>query len=313
MTKEELIEKLKSKAISLSYSWLKNFTSPIDFLDYKLKPKKQNTGMMFGSVCDMLLLTPENFDKEFAIVNKVPSTDIQVAFVDEIIEWNEKNPDSELTAEQLQEIYKNHYSKGTYEKTYNGLKGYIEAVTSGKNIIDSETYQKAKALSEKLLEFPDIQRLFERIQGAQTFIEWTTDGWKFRGYLDFYTPEGIFDLKYSGKGANPEDFNKTISNLGYDLQAGAYCRGTVQMGLFEQMPAFYWLVYDDSGNYSIIEADYSYIRYGERKMDYYLQALNRCIREDAWEQSYNFFKRTYRAFKPKWAKAFVLEGEEEQI
>lgn len=154
MKREELIEKLKTKSIPLSYSWLKNFTSPINFLNYKLEPKKQNAGMKLGSVCDMLLLTPDQFDDKFAIVENAPTTDKQQDFANDVLSKFIELEGEEPTADQLQEIYSKHYSRGTYEKTYNTLKDYIFAVMSNKDLIDRETYEKAVELKDKLLAFP---------------------------------------------------------------------------------------------------------------------------------------------------------------
>ncbi|AGO47841.1 hypothetical protein Phi46:1_gp30 [Cellulophaga phage phi46:1] len=124
-------------------------------------------------------------------------------------------------------------------------------------------------------------------------------------FLDFTTPESIFDCKYN-KSADPAKFEREIHNLGYAFQAGTYVRAAMAVKLYEDLPDYHFLVYDKTGNYSIIKLDYSYINYGMRQLDYYLEAVDRCIKENAWNKSYDFFNRVHTVTKPRWAKAFPL-------
>lgn len=304
--RSELIKKLEQKKIGLSYSWLKNFTSPIDFLDYRLKKFKQNKGMLFGSLCDVLILTPNDLFNQFALVEKSPTTDNQTGFCDELIAVMKKA--GGLDEEDIKTAYDNNYKSGKYRTVYDQLANYINASSSGKMIIDNEILKEARAVVKRLLEFPDVAALMARVTSTQHKLEWTEQGWKFKGFLDFTVPNAIFDLKYSDS-ADPELFKKSIYNLRYDLQAGTYIRGVMETGLFEDPPQYFFLVYDKKGNYSIIELDYSFIAYGMRQLDFYIEALDRCVKERAWNESYNFFARTATAYKPKWAKAYPLASD----
>lgn len=302
MNREELIAKLNKKEVPQSYSSLKHFTSPVDYLDYKLNKKKtSNAGMKFGSVCDVLLLTPDEFESRYAVVSEMPTTKNQEAFIEDL-----------LCGFSFNDAYEKNYKNSAQFENCKKLLRYAEAIKAGKEAIDTETYIEAQRLTEDLLKYDDVNALFEQMTGAQQYIQWNEGGWLMRGYIDFTIPNSIFDLKYSDS-ANPDDFIKTISRLDYDLQAGAYVRGSVASGLFESEPTYHFLVYDKTGNYCVVELHYSYIRYGQRKLDYHIQALNRCVKENAWHQSYNFFKRKTRAYKPKWAKAYPLEGEETEV
>lgn len=312
MDRRELIEKLNKREIPQSYSSLNHFTSPLDYLEYKLGGnKRQNAGMIFGTLCDCLLLTPEEYPKKYAIVENLPTTDNQVGYVEDLLGICKAlgvDPGA-LDDDTIEDAYSRHYKRGSGIPLYKDLLPYMKAKILKKEVIDKALKEEAQALCNLLLTYDDVKKLFDRITGTQQFIKWEEQGWTMRAYLDFTIPEGIFDLKYSDS-ADPDEFIKKISNLGYDMQGGTYVRGSVKAGLFESEPSFNWLVYDKTGNYSIIEMDYSYVRYGQRKLDYRIQALNRCVELNAWDQSYNFFNRTYRAFKPKWAKAYVLDGEE---
>ena len=305
--KDELISKLVNKSLSLSYSSLKNFTTPRDFIEYKLKPYKPNPSMIFGSLCDCLILTPENFDKDFKIIPSIPTSDNQVSFADALIEIGKTQ---ELTEEIIELEFSNHYKRGKALDVFAGLQDYVLGSVSGKTLITQDIYDEAFALSQDLLSKTDIDLIFQQITDVQKKVEFNYEGWKFKGFYDILTPTHIIDLKFS-KDANPERFERDIANYDYFLQAAMYIYAAKELGLVDD-PRYMFIVYDKSGNYSLIELDYTYIMYGTKKFKFLVQELDRCIAEGAFDESYNFFKRTYRCFKPKWAKGFDLNGEEDQ-
>lgn len=307
--KDELISKLYNKSLRLSYSTLKNFTSPINFINYKLKPFSKSPSMIFGSLCDVLLLTPDDFDKHFKIMGSVPTSDNQVALSNALISIAKGG--TELTQEIINIEFSKCYKTGSAEKTYPLIKDYVEASILGLDLITQSTYDEAKEICDNLMMNHDIQILFEQIQDVQYKVEWTYKGWDFIGYLDMLLPDHIIDLKFS-KDANPEKFERDIANFDYYLQAAMYCKALREMGVCDD-PKYSFIVYDKSFNYSIIELDWTYLKYGERKYDFLLQELDRCIAEGAFDESYGFFKRSYKVFKPKWAKAFLLDDDEDEI
>lgn len=305
--KEQLIQKLQDRSLKLSYSSLKNFTSPVNFINNKLKPKQKNDSMIFGSLCDCLLLTPEDFDRQFRICDSVPSTDNQKGFTSELIELGKTQ---NLTPEVIQSAFSHNYSRGDAMKTFESLQDYIEGSIQGKEMITSDLYSEALELTEKLLQNDDVSSLFSQVESVQQHIEWNHKGWTFTGLLDMYLEDHIVDLKFS-RDSNPEKFERDILNLDYFLQAAMYCHALKTLGISEE-PRFSFLVYDKTGNFSFITLDVSYLIYGQKKFEFLLQELDRCIEENAFEMSYNFFKRVHVAYKPKWVKGFQLNGEEDE-
>ncbi|QQV90443.1 RecE [Olleya phage Harreka_1] len=301
--REELISKLYKKNIRLSYSTLKNFTSPVNLVNYKLKKYSQSPSMLFGSLCDVLLLTPENFDKEYKVIDKIPTSDLQISFADSLVELM-KN-ESELTEEVIKVQYDMFYKTGKPEKTYNMLEDYIIAKANGKSLITQDLLDEANLVCENLMMNKDIQSLFSQMKESQMEVRWNDKGWDFIGFLDMYLDGHIIDLKFS-KDSNPEKFERDINNFDYFLQAAMYCKALREMGVCDN-PRYSFIVYDKSYNYSVIQLDYSYIKYGERKYKYLLQELNRCIDENKFDESYGFFKRSYVAYKPKWSRGFELK------
>lgn len=307
--KDELIAKIMKKNLRLSYSTLKNFTTPIDFINYKLKPKEQSPSMAFGSLCDLLLLTPDELDNRFAILDKVPTSDNQISFSNALIAIAKTKKDGELSEEIIRTEFPKHYKVGDPIKTYNLLSDYIDAKVKGLEIVDSKTLEEAREITDNLIVQPEIQDIFSNIQDVQKKIKWVDSGWEFIGFMDILTQDHIYDLKFS-RDSDPEKFERDILNYDYHLQGAMYCYAAHLLGICDQ-PRYSFIVYDKSGNFSIIELDYGFLRYGERKYKYLLQELERCISECAFDMSYSFFKKTYTAYKPKWAKAFLLDDDEE--
>jgi len=301
--KSELIEKLKNKSMSLSYSSLKNFTTPINFLEYKLKPYKPNPSMIFGSLCDCLILTPERFDKEFKIIKSIPTSDNQVSFADALI--NIAKGGVPLSDSVIEAEFGNHYKRGKALDVYAVLKDYVEGNVNGVTLITEDIYNEAKAVSDNLLVQPDIELIFNQISDVQKKVEWEYKGWKLKGFYDILTQDRIIDLKFS-KDSNPDKFERDIANFDYFLQAGMYCYAAEKLGILDN-PKYSFIVYDKSMNYSVIDLDVSYILYGIKKYKFLIQELDRCIEENSFHQSFNFFRRVYKSYKPKWVKGFELE------
>ncbi|AGO47840.1 hypothetical protein Phi46:1_gp29 [Cellulophaga phage phi46:1] len=168
--RKKLIDDISSRKKRLSYSWLKNFTSPIDFLNYKLKDYNPNEGMVFGTLCDILLLTPDEMDKQFVITDGVPTTDKQKDFCNDVIKMYktpELTTDPEEIETYIEEIFKNHYKSGKVEKTFEPLKDYINARVLGKDVASTKAHDDAKKLTENLLRFDDVNLLLNRKTSVQ--------------------------------------------------------------------------------------------------------------------------------------------------
>lgn len=138
----------------------------------------------------------------------------------------------------------------------------------------------------------------------QTKIEWTYSGWKFKGYLDASGKRLIIDFKFS-KDSDPDKFERDIINYDYFMQMGMY---------HEQdggLPECYFIVYDKSLNFSLLKVDYSFLSYGVRKYKYLVAKLEQCIKQNRWNESFNFFDIQQRTvYKPKWIKGFETDPDD---
>lgn len=295
-----LLNRLRKKEERLSFSSLKAFSkSPREFINYKLKPKSPpNEGMILGSICDFYLTTPENdFDKEFVVIDKIPSSDNQKGFCEAMLEGKSK-----------EDAFNEFYKRGSAEAVYDSMQEYIEGHLSGKTICTSTQIKQAEKIVANLKKSDLVMTLLNSCHKFQSKLEWEDNGFKFIGFTDGEGEGLILDAKFIGKGAEPDKFERQLRDMKYYLQAGMYCKAAG----YEGIPEFYFIVYDKSLNFTVAKLDYSYILYGIKEYEYLLQKLQECIKENRWTESYNFFDnnsglRTF--YKPNWVKGFDLETE----
>lgn len=288
-----LIGSIFDNEITLSYSSLKQFyNTPQSFVKYKLKKFEKTPSMIFGSLLDCLILTPENFDKQFCILDSVPKTDNQLGFVKDY-----------LDGKSIEDAFNKNYKRGDAQKTFESLSEYIDALKLGKDIISSSDKEKAEQIKESVLKNPTAQSFLEQAVTVQEKLEWEHKGFKCQGFLDVRGENFIMDLKYKGQSSDVNEFQWDFKKLHYDLQAGMYCKAATLLGFCEN-PKYYIMVYDAQGEVSVIEIEQSYIAYGQHKYEYILQEFKRCTSENLWNLSHDFYaqnKGVYSLIKPNYA------------
>lgn len=298
--KYELIGKLIKKELKLSYTKLKNLSSPVNFIDAILKPKKKNDCMSLGSLVDCLLLTENKFDEQYTVLDAVPTTDIQKVFVELMLDKMKLEPlTEEVFEEKFEETKKESSARGP-EK----LKPYILALLQGKEIVSKEDYEKAKRIVENLKNADEVMDELMLVEDFQKKLEFNYKGWNFVCYLDTFFAKGFHDLKYASD-CNPDKFQRDIEKFGYDIQFGIYAIGfEILFGDFN--PTVKHIVYDAVGNYAVLNIDFAYVNYAKRKVDFLIACLEKMIAENAYDKSYNFFRPQNTIYKPNWSKGFDM-------
>ncbi len=289
-----LLDKIYNDELLLSYSSLKQFyNTPKSFIKYKLKKFEKTQSMIMGSLLDCLILTPESLNEKFEIIDSVPTTDNQLGFVNDY-----------LSGLSIEESFNKNYKRGDAEKTFETLKQYIEALKLGKDIISNSTLEKAKSIAENVLNNETALSFLEKATHFQEKLEWEYKGFKHVGFLDVRGEGFIMDLKYKSQSADINEFQWDFKKLHYDLQAGMYCKAAEILGL-EVAPKYYIMVYDASGEVSVIEIDLSYIHYGQQKHDLIIQEFKRCKFENKWNMSHDFYAHkdgVFNLIRPRFAE-----------
>ena len=227
------------------------------------------------------------------VVTKGPSTDNQINFASDY-----------LSGMPIEEAYNNNYKTGNHSKIYEELKDYFVAMKSGKEIITNDVYQKAKDLTDYLVDTPLFQKYLLAVSDVEVEVKWTVNGWNFIGFIDGKGTGFKFDLKYT-KNANPDNFERDIIKMKYYVQSGMYDDATP-----EAIDKYVIIAFDAKGNFCDIVIDRSFIEYGKREYKYLLAMLEKCAAEDRWDESYNFFDHSQRTlFKPKYLKGFATDAD----
>lgn len=238
-----LISRLLNMDVELSYSWLKEMLkSPKHFLNYKLKDYTPPTeGMVFGSMVDCLITEPNNFDKNFVIIEKAPVSENQIKFCNAIISGSTK-----------QEAFNLAYKRGNSEDIYKEFESYINAVISNKTTTTYDKYIEAKEVSENLLKDSSIQLFIDSCNSFQEKTIVKYEGWNIKRFTDLKGQGLTIDLKLMSQ-LNPDIVDREIFKMDYDLQSGIYT--------IDNLDRYFNICYDRKGNSIITEYDESTINY----------------------------------------------------
>lgn len=294
-----MIDKIRSKNISLSFSFLKEFLkSPKHAVEYKLKVWKQTEEMIKGELCHMLMLEEHLVNSTYVIIDKFPSTDNQIRFCEDV-----------LSGIEPEEAYKANYKTGNFTKIYGELQNYIEAMNSGKKCISLSLYETCKEVTDYLKTQPKVMSILNRITETEKKVVFNYQGWDLIGFIDGLGKGIKIDLKFLSD-AEPSKVERSIVNDKYYMQAGIYDDAHKEEVLNTR---YFIIACDYKKNYSIIEIDRSFIEYGKREYKYAIAKLEECIKDNRFDESYNFFdhKSTVRTiFKPKWIKGFETDNDD---
>lgn len=291
----ELIGKLQQQSIDLSYSWAKEMLkSPSHFINHKLREREPQTeAMIFGSLVDCLITEPDNLKTNFVVVDKIPSTEAQKTFCNEIIK-----------GALLAEAFNIAYKRGNADDLYNDFKPYINAIINKQSTITTELLNEAENIAKILTEDKSISLMLDSANSFQTKSVVKYEGWNIKRFTDVQGVGVTIDLKLMSK-LNPTYIDKEIFTMDYDLQSAIYT--------LDNKDNFFNICYDRKGNSLIAEYDDSVFRYGREKLDYILDCLYRCCENPyLFSESYNFHDiyneklglKTKKIYKPGYLKSY---------
>lgn len=276
----------------LSYSSLKKFAiSPLHFLQYLTAPYAGSDAMILGDLVDVLLLTPDEYEKRFVIIpDNAP----------------EKVQDRSLNAKYMQEGSK-EFDQQKYNdvmKRVNWWKKFEDSMVEKKDelgviiqkrkiIISKEILEKARRMVEAVQNYPPAAELIATTEECQMTINFRdpkTD-LKLVAKLDGRVNKMKFwDLK-STRSIEPDKYARQAFDLRYDLQAAVYSRG---MQVLFKTPAFqiefYQIIVESCEPFAVDvrKADQDFIRVGAGELDRLLQEIIYCRDNDLWRTMFDF-------------------------
>lgn len=235
---------------TLSYSSLKQFKkSPEHFMQYMLKKMEPTPAMIFGTLLDKMILTPDTWQESFTVM---PVFDKRTT------------------------VGKIGYAEFVKEN-------------AGKTFIAEDDVVTAEFITEKVFKNAAAKELLDRIDRTQDMISYTDNktGLKLRGFLDGKGDGFIMDLK-SCQSADPDLFIKQAINLDYTLQAGVYLEAAART-FFEFPEYYFLCVETSAPyGISVCRASDDFIKLGKKDLRTQLDRFKYCLDNELFHQSYEF-------------------------
>lgn len=231
-------------AISRSELWKLN-ESPEKFKWYKDHPEKPTPALLFGQVVHKLLLEPDGFEKEFAVLPEV---------------------------DRRTKAGKDEYS------------AFLEE-NEGKGIVTIEMFQTAWEMAEKAKQEPFVAKLLKGEHEKPFFWTDEVTGENCKCRVDCLTDIGgkpyIIDYKTCADASN-DAFMRDAIKYGYHVQAAMYSDG-VEHNIGTK-PTFVFIAQEKNPPYAIniFQADEAFVQYG---MDVYRELIgiyHYCKTNDRW-------------------------------
>lgn len=166
--------------------------SPLHYFEEKNNPREQTEAMLFGSVVHKLVLEPETFSTEYAIL-----------------------PKADRRTREGKELYRE----------------FTEALAD-EAVISEELYTEAFKVAEAVRNNPIARKLLQGGKAEQSYFWVDSDtGAECKCRPDYIRPDGVvIDLKTT-ENASPEKFTKTAYDYRYHVQAWWYLNGLRQNGI----------------------------------------------------------------------------------
>lgn len=274
---EQIVAKLISQEMALSYSALSNFAdSPKSFIEYKLKKKVQTDAMLYGQMVHCLILEPDDFDKRF------------------------------FTFDDTEKVEQIGGGNPRATKEYKQWKAEQVACAGELVVISPQDFKAAKKAANDVKFNKASAWILHNCTLREQKIDWEFKNFKWHGFIDaiepnehgnFLNTSGIMcDLK-SCADAEPKKFQRDIINMKYYLQAAMYLMGAGPRD-------YYIIAFDKNGGISVHKLHKDLIEYGMDEYDKLMGKFNECILLDKWNESFDFWSNKFRGYfdaeRPAW-------------
>lgn len=264
---DELIERIESRELTLSFSAINNFMkSPRHFLSYKLKTFEPTAAMIEGDMIDTLLTEPDEVENRFLIIPEECSFATHAG----------------LTA-YCDLLGIERYEIGKVADRREHVRYAIERVQ--KRIIPEKTFLNAKEIARHVWGNDASRWVLESCTETQKEVSFSAFNWEWRGKLDIFG-DGILvsDMKLTVD-AEYKKFHRQIENMGYLYQAAIY---TIGAGI--DLP-FFFTGYDRRGHVCVIEIPKAVLVQTWERLGDVMRMFEKCIALNEWGKSYDFWAK----------------------
>lgn len=265
--KMELIAKLQRGDFNLSFSSLSQFAiSPRAFINYKLGERTTTDAMAMGSIVHCLVLEPDEFSSRYAVgpeanlATKVGKEAFS-AFLDQYLpvgwEWTNK-------ADLIRQVM----------------------ATCNIEVVTNSVYEEAKMRAKAIMDNQAARWVLNQIGETEIKVEYTINGFKFKGAIDGEGPSARIDLKnYPSAVIRPVERDLIWGD--YKMQA--YCYGEARGA-----KPYYIIAVDGDGEVSVHGLSPKLIADGGERLDFLTRHFQRaidesCIFPDVWDMSQDFW------------------------
>ena len=252
-TKKELtglIEKLSAKKYHnlkiISKSKLDDLERSPEYFKHKWDSEEEEStaAMDFGSLFHNLLLTPKDFNKEFAVEPAV----------------NKRTNEGKAILEEF----------------------YIK--NEGKIIVTEKDIEDAQVIVNKIKKNPLVASLLKMKHKTEVSMFWENElGIKCKGRLDLLTENDIIVDFKTTTSAKPEDFEKSSYDYGYHKQAAFYTEGFEKI-TGRKPKAFIFVAIEKKAPFGVCVyvAGEIMLRVGKIEIDNLLRTYNYCLETNNW-------------------------------
>jgi len=248
---KEFQSAVQAGTFNFSYSSLNKliFSPQLFYREYILKDREERTDkhLIQGKLIHLLILQPEEFDKNFVVMpSKLPSDTLRrvlkniMLYTDaiELVLVEDKLILDSLKEVGLYQSLKDEDKRVAKVRTIECGDYYAFSQTTGKDIIDTDTLEKCKGSVELIKDNKSIMELLSdeptdfEMDGLEVyneeFLKCKLEDYDFglHGYIDRYVVNHdkkeitIIDIKTTGK--TIVDFPETVEFYNYWLQAAIY-------------------------------------------------------------------------------------------
>ena len=253
----DLINGLLNQEKHLSYSSLSAFKkSPLDFLHYKFQQREATPAMAFGSMAHNFILQYETFFSNYYVIDKDAPKRPTIA------QYNAKKPsDDTLAAIEYWDD--------------------LEQESFGQILITHNDLNELDKISNSLFKNAAAMHLIIKCKDFEKEYDFNHDNFLFKSFIDAEDSNIRLDLKIV-QNAEPKKFQRDAIAYGYHIQAAMY-------ELAGGKRDYYLIALDRNGGVSVNKLSDELIAHGMQQINNLLENFNRCILEDAWLQSYEFY------------------------